>query len=52
MRGKLVESISRSVPTSMPNGTNWDDVENTAEAAKKRRVQQRQFHSAFYRRGI
>ena len=23
----MVESISRRVPTSMPNGTNWDDVQ-------------------------
>ena len=27
MGGKLVESISRRVSTSMPNGTNWDDVQ-------------------------
>ena len=37
-----MESISRRVPTSMRNGTNWDDVQNTAKAAKKRRVQQQQ----------
>ena len=47
-----MESINRRVPTSMPNGTNWDDVQNTAEAAKKRKVQQQQVHNAFYRRGI
>ena len=45
--GKLVESISRRVSTSMPNGTNWEDVQNTTEAAKKRVVQQQQDHNAF-----
>ena len=52
MGGKFVESVSRRVLTSMSNGTNWDDVQNAAEAAKKRRVQQQQDHNAFYRRGI
>ena len=52
MGGKLVESISRRVSTSMPNGTNWENVQNTAEAAKKRRVQQQLDHNAIYRGGI
>ena len=52
MGGKLVESISRRVSTSMSNGTNWEDVQNTAKAAKERRVQQQQDHNAFHRGGI
>ena len=52
MGGKLVKPISRRVSTSMPNGTNWEDVQNTAEAATKRRVQQQQDHNAFHRGGI
>ena len=52
MGGKLVESISRRMSTSMPYGTNWENVQNTAETAKMRRVQQQQDHNAFYRGGI
>ena len=48
-----MESISKRVSTSIPNGANWDDVQNAAEAAKKSRVQQQeQDHNAFCRRGI
>ena len=50
--GNLVESICRGVSTSISNGKNWEDVQNTAEAAKERRVQQQKDHNAFYRGGI
>ena len=46
-----MESICRSVSTSISNGKDWEDVQNTAEAAKERRVQQQQNHNAFYRGG-
>ena len=53
MGGKLVESISRRVSTSMSYGSNWEDVQDIAEAAKERKVQQQQQeHNAFYRGGI